>query len=391
MRRTLTALAVLFCLAVPCLACLWDEDTLDTEVSGMPDTIEVIAGRFPRNPDLYYQMRLARVTQELKTTPDKLELYDDAAVACDHLHRDPEAIEWMARKATVIARLRSSDKNSSDLDTHQYRYLANLGTFHAHNWLRSGADRKNIQEMRQARDLIAHAIKLNPDAHFGREKYQLQAMNWILHPPKWNSRGYESLPSFIVENATDNPSKAVKGLAGIIVLGDAWQSVDIFNALAHAIQLDGDRTSMAYLAQLRVLELIKSGKKSLIPDPPKDQKLEELLFADDETGQQRVKYESRPEIESTFKELRADADIWQQARTDYMMPLLKAGKHPDTDEDFWKNWHEPTRPTLYTQAEQGKTPSVPWPYLILAASALVGTYGLRHRKRRIAVRKHQSN
>ena len=62
----------------------------------------------------------------------------------------------------------------------RYRYHANLGTFIIHRWFRSGANRKHISEVDTARAEIAEAIRLNPNAHFGREKYQLEVMNWIL-------------------------------------------------------------------------------------------------------------------------------------------------------------------------------------------------------------------
>ena len=40
---------------------------------------------------------------------------------------------------------------------------------------------------------------------------------------------------------------AVEGLSGLIVLGNAWESVDIFHALSYALQIDG-RSSLAQLA-----------------------------------------------------------------------------------------------------------------------------------------------
>src|SRR5438105_1575377 len=81
-------------LGLPASACIWDRDTLATEVSGIMDTVRVITGRFERNPPLYYEMRLKRVAAEVVASPDKLELYDDAGVACDRLGRDDEALHW---------------------------------------------------------------------------------------------------------------------------------------------------------------------------------------------------------------------------------------------------------------------------------------------------------
>ena len=76
-------LAVLALSAAVCgaSACMWDSDTLAMEAKGLPDAVRVISGRFERNPPLYYEMRLNRVTKELRTRPNDLDLYDDAGVS----------------------------------------------------------------------------------------------------------------------------------------------------------------------------------------------------------------------------------------------------------------------------------------------------------------------
>ena len=65
---------------------------------------------------------------------------------------------------------------------HRYRYLANLGTFHAHRWVSQTAEKRNtdLSDLRRSEELITQAIKENPDAHFGREIYQLMAIRWLL-------------------------------------------------------------------------------------------------------------------------------------------------------------------------------------------------------------------
>src|SRR5262245_54257239 len=82
----------------PLWACLWDRDTLAAEARGIPDIIQVITGRFERNPPLYYEMRLKRATARIADHPDDLEAYDDAGVACDRLGLGDEAIGWMEKK-----------------------------------------------------------------------------------------------------------------------------------------------------------------------------------------------------------------------------------------------------------------------------------------------------
>ncbi|MDQ2731015.1 MAG: hypothetical protein M3Y56_05100, partial [Armatimonadota bacterium] len=147
-------------------ACLndHDSDTLAHQAKQLPDVVRVITGRFERNPPLYYEMRISRETKDLQKDPTRLPLYDDVAVAYDRLHRDDEAIQWIEKKRDQLEHLSATN---AEVHEHWYRYYANVGTFWAHRWLRSGADRTRIHEMEVARDYIAQALKLNPNAHFG--------------------------------------------------------------------------------------------------------------------------------------------------------------------------------------------------------------------------------
>lgn len=164
----LVSLAALLITFSGSLACEWDRDTRAMEASNkFTDQMDVIVGKFNRNPPLYYEMRLRRVSAELEKEPENLDLYDDAGVACDRLGRGDEAIAWMAKKKLHLDKL---DQDANATKEHRYRYLANLGTFYAHRWIHSGASRDKMDDVRLARTFIADAIKLNPDAHFGREK-----------------------------------------------------------------------------------------------------------------------------------------------------------------------------------------------------------------------------
>ena len=171
----------------PTLACINDRDTLAQEVAaqknsgaGLPSAARAITGHFARNPPLYYSMRLKRVAGELARDPKRLELYDDAGAAADRLGRSSEALSWMQKKKRQLDSLKLDPKTKRE---HEYRYLANAGTFHAHLWLRSGANRSDMAHLKTGRDMIARAVKIKPDAHFGRERYQLKLMEWALNPP----------------------------------------------------------------------------------------------------------------------------------------------------------------------------------------------------------------
>src|SRR6478609_1222523 len=177
MRRILAVSLALLGLPLSVAACLWDRDTPYDEAKGMPEVIAAITGRFERNPPLYYEMRLGRVADHLRSHPDDLEAYDDAGVACDRLGRGDEAIAWMEKKREQLEKL---DASRPEVKEQRYRYHANLGTFLVHRWARHGADRARIDEVKAARDEIARALAINPNAHFGREKYQLKALEWII-------------------------------------------------------------------------------------------------------------------------------------------------------------------------------------------------------------------
>jgi tetratricopeptide (TPR) repeat protein len=154
-----------------------DSDSLAIQAKKLPDTLRVITGRFERNPPLYYQMRIRRSLALLKKNPRQFGLYDDIGAAYDRLHRSDEALGIMEKKRALLPPY--SAKNPS-VEEAWYRYYANAGTFRAHRWLGAGAKVQSLAEMKQARDYIKRAIQIKPNAHFGREKYQLMTMDWII-------------------------------------------------------------------------------------------------------------------------------------------------------------------------------------------------------------------
>ncbi|HEX8833759.1 MAG TPA: hypothetical protein VF719_06140 [Abditibacteriaceae bacterium] len=356
-----------------------DSDTLANQAKGLPDVVRVITGRFERNPPLFYQMRVARVQNELKANPSRLPLYDDIAVALDRLGRDDEAIAWMKwKKAQLDKANRSNGAARKEVKEQLYRYYANQGTFIAHRWLRAGASRAKLAEMKQARDYIAEAIRLKPNAHFGLEKYQLMAMEWILapHGSAVEKSGYHdnfSLSSYLwyefddpasgtyykrADRTTYQPpdKRKVEGLSGLIVLGNAWESIDIFDALAQALDTleiksrNGQgftvnkAVTLQCLANLRIQELIKKGRRPLFATTATQEKL--LLQWGRCNGLYR---ENAQAVESLYHRLRQEAEEWQTRRTAFMTARLKTGRHPDTDPKFWNGWIDNAPPSLETR------------------------------------------
>ena len=142
----------------------------------------------------------------------------------------------------------------------------------------------------------------------------------------------------------------MRGLAGLVVLGNAWESVDIFHALNVALQRnslgyergrEGGRNTLAYLAWLRCRELIDAGKGSMLPDAPKGEALKAMLRKPDFVMAETL-------LDPAYTKLRAEADAWHAARTAFMMGRLKAGRHPDIDPHFWDGYTERPAPGLPT-------------------------------------------
>jgi len=314
------------------MGCMWDRDTLKEEGKGRMEAVKVIVGWFDRYPPEYYEARLERVLEELKTKPEDLSLYDDAGVALDRLHRSDEAIVIMARKKAVMTKL-EGEASAETLWEHQYRYLANLGTFYVHRWIGREKEIRNadLSDLVKAEELIASAIEHNPDAHFGREKYQLLAIQWLQKVPKGD--GFRGPLGDVYE--VEETEEALEGFLGMINLGSAWESTDFFNTVGGLLMAE-KRAVLALAAVLRVEELQKTGRGSIHPH---ESEIGFYIRSQAVSGYQK-------DVEPWFQRARQAADERQESRWTYLRKGLAEGRHPDTDPDFWKGWNEPKFPSL---------------------------------------------
>lgn len=155
--RTLLVAAVLA--LSPATACIWDRDTLASESARFPEVPELITGAFPRHSKEFYEWRSKSCEKQLASNPNLIELYDDLAVAQHKLGDHKDAIDTMLAK----------DKLRPGL----YETCSNLGTFYIYTG-----------ELEKALDWIRQALAINPDAHFGREKYQKWLVEWVLERRK---------------------------------------------------------------------------------------------------------------------------------------------------------------------------------------------------------------
>lgn len=315
------ALALLFFFGSPSLACLWDRDTVAIEAEGKSDVVDTLTGRFPRFPSQYFEMRLERVSNQIRTNPDDLSLYDDACVSADRLGLGEEAIDWMHRKKVVLDRLGPTDDEEA-----LYRYHANLGTVCFHEWLRRGATVDDLDLAITGRSHVIDALAINPDAHFGREEFQKIAMDWFIESVQKLERGNLVIGT-VGEDELDD---AIEGLAGLIRLGDAWRSPDITFSMNILLMKQMDNY-LALLAFLRYEELLESGRGSLAGD----------LLSREDTGifYPRDRIEGSTEnIDKWFKAARVEADAWQAARWAFMEGKFAEGLHPDTTPNFWDSF-----------------------------------------------------
>jgi hypothetical protein len=338
MRRTF-AVTACFAFASASHACYWDYDTLAEEAKGRSlDDVSIIVGRFERNPPLYYEVRLERVSKQIPKEPRNFNLYDDAGVAADRLGKHDEALKWMQKKWSVLEPAWKAAPEDRKADV--YRFHANIGTFWAHKW--ASSKERSKPWLVNARDHLKSAVEINPDAHFGREKFQLMAIEWLLAGGKDEHGNLVDLAEYLRDFDTwkeDYQEDKREGLAGLVRLGNGWKSVDLVYAYGESLSYgnrgESYRESLRYLADLRVRELLSGGASSIFPEGFYEKILTDSLAMIFDT--------EAAHVEGEYEKLRENADKWHEHRTEFMLAQLKAGKHPDTHPDFWTGYVEVPR------------------------------------------------
>lgn len=234
----------------PAHACLWDSDTLEEEALAQKDVGEIVRGRLRKRSTFFYEQKVAYTLPMVSAGTAKPERYDDLAVAYDKLGKLDDAIAIMDAKETKYPGL--------------YTTKANLGTFYAH---RGDYDR--------ALPLLESAIAQNPNAHFGREHYQVKAIRYLQALAKDPSVATRTdllgidirEPDLLAhEPARKKPGRKTGleeagltrdvfvALAGIIRFGGGDKSPHIWFSLGAALALEGDR-HLALRAFFRADEL----------------------------------------------------------------------------------------------------------------------------------------
>jgi hypothetical protein len=344
MKVRLSAVAVLLvAVATPCYN---DSDTNLTELRDNLDITYAIAGRFTIYPPEYYKRRIEIQTANLKKNPEDLNAYDNLAVAYDRIGKHDEAIATIRKERKLIesgkvdplTEVKDELVPKAPPVNHRYTVEANEGTFLIHRWISNGGSPNNLTDAIEAEKHIAKAIEINPDAHFGREFAQLYCMRAILKGAKegdWKSKFTENLIVIADRDKVDHKSLR-KGIAGMMVLGNAWNSPLMLKAMAYLVPKDEQIVEFARVFVDREISAIK--QKAL--DSGKEYSTEQWL---DLERPLEIYLNSRvsplaynvffPKLEENAKKFRANRENWIQKK-------LKQGEHPDTHPDFWTGFKD---------------------------------------------------
>ena len=146
---------------------------------------DVIHERFPRHGRAYYEERNRQVRRGLAAfkSPHSLDaataakyfaLVDDLGAGLDYLGQSQEAAGLLREKlkAQQTAGLKGKDL---------YTTYANLGTFLSHAYSRAAlrGDREARSRVAEGLDFVRESIEANPQAHFGREIWQVVLVEFL--------------------------------------------------------------------------------------------------------------------------------------------------------------------------------------------------------------------
>lgn len=265
MPRIQTIVPTICGLAACTFACLWDSETMRVEREGFPSEIELIVGAVRQRPKGWHEWRikysLIRIADK---THDRPEDYDNLAVSLDKLHKDDSAVEVM--------------RSSRQRFGLRYETLANLGTFHFH-----------LGKFEEGLPYIDSALELNPDAHFGRERYQKWLVEYLMASPRQipvapaksakdigTTQGEHGFSAWVAAKLgrprldSLEREKAIKGVLGMMRFGNNDSPILLE---AYADLARGRRSSLgrglavkAYMAAARVVTPVKG----LVRGKPRD-------------------------------------------------------------------------------------------------------------------------
>ena len=357
-------------LILPAQACLWDRDTLQQERMRFPSTLELITGHFLRHSPDFYRWRIKDRSKKIAGGSNELGLYDDLAVAHDKLGQHDQAIKVILQK----------EKLSPGL----YETAANLGTFYIH----AGRFEEGLEQ-------IDRALDINPDAHFGRERYQKLLVRYLLSRhvngqlqlPLDNSPRNAFEPSgfarFVLQtnniahedsNAiSEEVAKAFKGVLGMMRFGKHDSPV-LLEAAADLILATGYPNDGKRLA---VRALLKASYETKTESRKYRQLAESAIFSQtsspSETTQLRLEA-----LEKTFRKELEQASAWFQDLELKEREWIKRGADPEAE--FNKQYTAPPQAGLLPKIEQ-RSRSWTWTLAFLAVLPVIARWWIKSRAR----------
>jgi tetratricopeptide (TPR) repeat protein len=323
------------------LGCLWDYDTLRDEKRGMPGIAEVLAGQWERHSSFFYKNRVEKMKALLATKPDDQDAMDNLAVAYHKLGQTDAAIAVMLDKEKRFPG--------------QYTTYSNIGTF----YMLKGDPDDGIT-------YIKKALAINPNAHFGREEYQLDLAEFLkkrshnpdllnhsfiyslVEPPR-NEDGSTSTIKFSDEqldsdfNLDLQTGRSTKlkylglkpnifqGVVGMLRFGTD-QSPDLYFALGDLLALHGDKN----LA-------VRAYQRSLDFNYPRPEAIKNAI--DQVESMQVPRGGLNPAVIAAE---RADAAIWVADYQRFEDDLVRSGQNVD-DESMYAPFYATHGRTLKTK------------------------------------------
>lgn len=296
---------LVFGLTATTLPCINDIDTKRIEQETRFDVRSMVAGRYEVNPPVYFEMRVERLKKEITKGTSDPNLYDDLSVAYERLGKTDEAIKVINQKLKLKNKFTSEDS---------YKFHANLGTFLAHKALAAKSGEPDKTLLKEALTHLEKAVKINPEAHFGREAAQIELVRAVA----------EGLPEPKYFEHSDKTKNAYFGLA---VMGAAQESPDVWVLAArHSTYSESDRQ----LIYERINNFPEQ-KGFIFPALEKE-------FTEGSNAGLTAK--ERLAVEELVGALMDNGESFQANRKKFILSRAEEGRHPDTDPDFWDGYKE---------------------------------------------------
>lgn len=202
-------------------ACGWDDEVYAAEERTLPCLSLALTSRQLAHTPKFYETRLRAAQTALEVDPFSTWALDMAGVALMKLHRLPEA-EAMMKKRLEIA-------------PDAYASHANLGTVYTFT---GDFDRALIH--------IDRAMKIEPKAHFGREKYHRRLVTYLASVKK--EPGVHDTENFLGVPVTDDDRKNGDPTRFDLKAKAAGIGRDVFDALDAMLTVYGAEDNPHVLA-----------------------------------------------------------------------------------------------------------------------------------------------